>query len=153
MATDKELNEYVSVKKYAPYKQDKLDKHRFSKTNQEKLRALKSKVVERTGGVSSFGAATEKKKRKGKKERTKMKALLTRADDGSEIQSKDVVHVSEVDSLVVNGPSSSKKRKREESNLNVTTSGVEEDGRTAADAIQDGAPKKKRKRKHKKDGE
>jgi len=146
MATNKELNEYVSVKKYAPYRQDKPEKHRFNKTNQEKLRELKIKVVERTGGASSFGIA-EKKKRKGKKERMKMKTVLAGADDGPEIQSKDAV-----DSLVVDGPSSSKKRKREESNLNDITSGVKENGETP-DAIQERAPRKKRKRKHKKDGE
>lgn len=142
------------MKKYAPYRQDKPDKHRFSKTNQEKLRELKTKVVERTGRFSSFGAATsqaEKKKRKGKKERMKMKTVLAGADDGPEIQSKDVVEMN-VDSLAVDGPSSSKKRKREEPNLNVITSGVKENGETPG-ADQERTPKKKRKRKHKKDGE
>lgn len=82
MATDQELNEYMSVKKYAPYREDKNDRHRWNPKSQEKLREIKSKVNERSGGRFSNHAGGsraaaaggedgqgEKKKRMGKKER------------------------------------------------------------------------------------
>src|SRR6266700_6241637 len=73
MATDQELNEYMSVKKYAPYRQDKNNPQRWNKT-QEKLHELKAKIGERAGTSFINGsrgeAGQEKvKKRKGKKER------------------------------------------------------------------------------------
>jgi protein KRI1 len=80
MATDKELNEYMSVKKYAPYRLAKADKHRYGKAQQEKLQDLKSKVAERSGGAFGFDATGQAerdlnpKKRKGKKERMRVKS-------------------------------------------------------------------------------
>lgn len=85
LATDKELNEYVSVKKYAPYRQEK-DRSRWDVREKEKLREFKEKVGERVGdrgfvmggrggaGGDGGGEGEKVKKRKGKKERMKMKA-------------------------------------------------------------------------------
>ena len=78
MATDAELNQYLSVKKYAPYRKD----NNWDKARGDRLKELKAAVSGRTGrglgwsdGGGSAGATTEPvKKRKGKKERMKMKA-------------------------------------------------------------------------------
>lgn len=76
-ATNQELNQYMSVKKYAPYQkgQPKWDKNRG-----EKLKELKQKVGERMGNGgakgadnAANGAADQKKRRKGRKERMKEK--------------------------------------------------------------------------------
>ncbi|KAF8802648.1 Krr1-domain-containing protein, partial [Phlegmacium glaucopus] len=84
LATDQELNEYVSVKKYAPYRHDKGDRYRWNKKDQEKLHELKSTIKNRSG--NAFGIRTmagghgpadgSEKKRKGKKERMKAKVAL-----------------------------------------------------------------------------
>jgi len=100
MATDKELNEYMSVKKYAPYRLAKADTNRFGKAQQEKLRDLKSKVSERTG---ADGTELKAKKRKGKKERMRTKSDHAGVEDGATVGqdvSKDL--------------SGSKKRKRDD---------------------------------------
>lgn len=61
------------MKKYAPYR---VDKPRYGKAQQEKLRELKGKVAERTGGeVGGPGADAKGKKRKGKKERMRMRLV------------------------------------------------------------------------------
>jgi protein KRI1 len=74
LATDAELNEYMSVKKYAPYRKDA----RWDSTRGDRLKELKQKVSERGGaGMKKEGAGLDEhqgKKRKGKKERMKMKA-------------------------------------------------------------------------------
>lgn len=73
----------MSVKKYAPYRQDKGDRYRWNKKDQEKLRELKSTIKHRSGNVfgtgvgqmmpSSESGEKGRKKRKGKKERMKAK--------------------------------------------------------------------------------
>ncbi|KAG2055514.1 hypothetical protein BDR06DRAFT_321017 [Suillus hirtellus] len=71
MATDKELNQYVSVKRYAPYRAEKWDHHRG-----ERLAEFREKLKERAG-ISRTSHRSEDptpKKRLGKKERQKMKA-------------------------------------------------------------------------------
>ncbi|KAF7362375.1 Kri1-C domain-containing protein [Mycena venus] len=76
LAKDSELNEYMSVKKYAPYRAD--NKAGWDKNRNERLRELKGKVKERMGGadVEEHGRDGQvKKKRKGKKERMKEKGL------------------------------------------------------------------------------
>lgn len=134
MATDKELNEYMSVKKYAPYRLAKADKHRFGKAQQEKLRELKTKVAERTGGAFGFDVTSQTdrdskpKKRKGKKERMRMKSELDAGDD-------------EISGL--------KERKWSEGDIILATVGAEENGYSGVD--EESVPKKRRKRKHKKE--
>ncbi|KAF7293992.1 Kri1-C domain-containing protein [Mycena kentingensis (nom. inval.)] len=79
-AKDSELNEYMGIKKYAPYRRDGWDKNR-----NERLKEFKGKMQERLGGAA---AATQdgqvKKKRKGKKERMREKAEAEVADDGED---------------------------------------------------------------------
>lgn len=82
MATDAELNEYVGLKKLAPYRKGK-KRDEWDPKGAEKLREFKGKVQERTGGWRSAGTGAgagerggdggEKKRRKGKKERQKAK--------------------------------------------------------------------------------
>ncbi|KAJ7637613.1 KRI1-like family C-terminal-domain-containing protein [Mycena polygramma] len=77
LAKDSELNEYMSVKKYAPYRAD--NKVGWDHTRNERLRELKGKVKERLGGaiVEESGRDGQiKKKRKGKKERMKEKGAV-----------------------------------------------------------------------------
>ncbi|KAK0210500.1 Krr1-domain-containing protein [Desarmillaria ectypa] len=71
MATDAELNEYMGVKKYAPYRKDNV----WDSKRGEKLKELKNKIAARSG-TSAATLDTEKpaKKRKGKKERMRSKA-------------------------------------------------------------------------------
>jgi protein KRI1 len=93
MATDKELNEYMSIKRLAPYKNK--NRGTWDKDRNEKLLELKQAIASRTwdgvpmskwvqgarlGRQSGAGGAHEsdgmkKKKRMGKKERSKLKAL------------------------------------------------------------------------------
>ncbi|KAL1719819.1 KRI1-like family C-terminal-domain-containing protein [Schizophyllum commune] len=127
MATDKELNEYMSIKKYAPYKRD----NKWDPKRPDKIRELRHKIGERTGGRMPFAAGGEggqdgekKKKRKGKSERKKAKAAA--GEGGGEGED-------------VNGEEAAPtlgKREREEA--------------TPADVAGDGQAAKKRKRKHKK---
>lgn len=79
MATDQELNQYMSVKKYAPYRQGQ---PKWDKNRGERLKELKQKVGERMDGsakraldVAAADAGADKKKRKGKKERMKAKEV------------------------------------------------------------------------------
>ncbi|KAG6886320.1 hypothetical protein C0993_006730 [Termitomyces sp. T159_Od127] len=88
MATDQELNEYMGIRKFAPYRQAM----KWDSTRNERLKELKSKIVDRTGsgfeGSSLQSGDRPVKKRKGKKERMKMKAAGL---DEEEKQSIDVV--------------------------------------------------------------
>jgi len=145
MATDQELNEYMSVKKYAPYRQDKNNRN---KKTQEKLHELKAKIGERAGtsfmdgsrGQGRGEAGQEKvKKRKGKKERMKLKAVNGDADGAAD---------AEMGELMANrGGKSSKKRKRDSKEDRC----LEKDKKADEDCIsnEDGerALKKRRKRK------
>jgi len=83
MATDGELNQYMSIKRIAPYK----NKAAWDKDRVAKLKALKETINGRTwGGVPveelswnkngmNGGDGKPAKKRKGKKERLKSKKL------------------------------------------------------------------------------
>jgi protein KRI1 len=83
MATDGELNQYMSIKRIAPYK----DKAAWDKDRAAKLKALKETINGRTwGGVpveelsrnensASGRDGKTAKKRKGRKERLKAKKL------------------------------------------------------------------------------
>jgi protein KRI1 len=118
LATDRELNEYVSVKKYAPYRQDKGDRYRWNKKDQEKLHELKSTIKNRAGnafgmrstagGQAPSDGGEKAKKRKGKKERMKAKATLGQPEEEiSEVPAND-----QTISVVDPETTSSKKRKR-----------------------------------------
>jgi protein KRI1 len=92
LASNPELNQYVSVKKYAPYK----TKARWDPARGERLKELRKKLEERGMGwprAEGEEAKTLKKSRKGKKERIKAKAaadgLVGTASNGtSENQTK-----------------------------------------------------------------
>ncbi|KAF5354624.1 hypothetical protein D9756_005653 [Leucocoprinus leucothites] len=91
LATDKELNEFMSVKRYAPYKNDA---RKWDAKRQQKLKELKQALTERSKnggwlvsnsqhngvgpGTSTSGQSGEgvqmQKKRKGKKERMRARA-------------------------------------------------------------------------------
>jgi len=109
MATDQELNEYVSVKRYAPYRQDKGDRYRWNKKDQEKLHELKSKIQNRSGIRSTAGGQAlsdggeKARKRKGRKERLKA------AKAGALEQPEEILEVSTNDT----DTTSMGKRKRE----------------------------------------
>lgn len=108
MATDQELNQYLSVKKYAPYRKDTNWDH----TRGERLKELKQSIAPRVStvwgdgemGTPSHGGGQVVKKRKGKKERMKLKAV---EDDAP----------------------SSGKRQRSEAQDDVPGSGAEEPGK------------------------
>jgi protein KRI1 len=107
MATDKELNEYISIKRLAPYKSK--NKGNWDNERNEKLKALKSSIASRTwDGVpvgqlvgSRHGERKQngmdgKKKRMGRKERNKLKAAASegreqeRANSDSERPKKKI---------------------------------------------------------------
>ncbi|KAJ2918313.1 hypothetical protein MD484_g2130, partial [Candolleomyces efflorescens] len=140
LADDKDLNEYMSVKKYAPYRQDKGDRSRWDPKQQEKLRTLRDNLKKRhtaffgqphDGKESGQQAGGEKKKRKGKKERMKMK---NEGAEGGEERVDGSVAPMDVDEAGV-----SSKRKAVEENV---------DG---DDSPGDSQKKKKRRRRQKKD--
>ena len=75
MATDAELNSYMGIKKYAPYRKEGKGRN-WDAQRSARLKELKNKLKERsTGGAQAVQQAMEKaKKRKGKKERMREKA-------------------------------------------------------------------------------
>lgn len=77
LATDKELNEYMSIKRVAPYRKEK-----WSKDRAEKLKELRQKLKARDAG-NNQDMSLEKvpKKRKGKKERQRAKKV----EEGSKV--------------------------------------------------------------------
>ncbi|KAG6813764.1 hypothetical protein H0H92_007716 [Tricholoma furcatifolium] len=125
MGTDQELNEYMSIKKYAPYRQKEA---KWDSKRNDRLKELKGKLANRggsSGREAGDGADGDKpvKKRKGKKERLKMK---TAAGD-------------EEDTLPPAEPSAAKHRRE-----------YEDIDETAGDAqTGDTVTKKKRRRKQK----
>jgi len=75
MATDQELNEYMSIKKYAPYRQDG---KKWDNKRNDRLQELKTKIAARSSDGGVDGGTDEfqpTKKRKGKKERLRAKML------------------------------------------------------------------------------
>ncbi|OBZ65900.1 Protein kri1 [Grifola frondosa] len=75
MATDAELNTYVGIKKYAPYRKEGKGKT-WDAQRSSRLKELRDRLKERgVGGEDRAAGGGEKvKKRKGKKERMKEKA-------------------------------------------------------------------------------
>jgi protein KRI1 len=154
MADDKDLNEYMSIKKYAPYRQEKGDRSKWDKRQQDKLKDLKETLKKKqrafghydpSAGVVEGGDRAQekpKKKRMGKKER--MKAKVADGEDGEGGEDGEAM---EVDVPAPAELSSKKKRKRE---------GPDEDDKEAAPAPEsgagadEGAKRKKRRRRPKK---
>ena len=86
LATDQELNEYMGVKKYAPYRKEV----KWDGARNERLREFKSKLAQRVANTVGFKESQgsmqgdpAKKKRMGKKERMKMKGTAGDADEGN----------------------------------------------------------------------
>ncbi|KAF5317330.1 hypothetical protein D9611_003660 [Ephemerocybe angulata] len=168
MATDKELNEYMSVKKYAPYRHERGDRSKWDPKQQEKLRELKESLKKRqmafgnydangarggsgangsrvgsgkrgAEGAEEEGGEKPKKKRMGKKERLRLKAE-EEAGGGAGGAGEPM----EVEPVA--GEEKKKKRKREEdAEVPVPVPEAE-----SAAPTEEGTKKKKRKRKHKK---
>ncbi|KAF8589513.1 hypothetical protein K439DRAFT_1383413 [Ramaria rubella] len=73
LATDAELNEYMGIKKLAPYRKD----GRWDLKRADRLKELKAKLKERSWGPGTASTDPEEtrtaKKRKGKKERQRAK--------------------------------------------------------------------------------
>ena len=128
----------MSVKKYAPYRQDKGDRYRWNKKEQEKLHELKSIIKDRTGnafGMRSMGGrqasgdgGEKAKKRKGKKERMKAKVALGQPGEISEEVPANDQTISTVDQ-----ETRSFKRKRDDK-----------------DMVQPGEPEQQKKKKKRK---
>ncbi|KAG2741753.1 hypothetical protein P692DRAFT_20751277 [Suillus brevipes Sb2] len=124
MATDKDLNQYVSVKRYAPYRAEKWDHNRG-----ERLTEFREKLKERVGvtGRSHRSDDPTPKKRLGKKERQKMKIATAGGEDGGRV---GVMGVEEA---------STQKQKM-----------ISEEQEDTVEQMADNEPsKKKRRRKHK----
>lgn len=124
------MNQYLSVKKYAPYRKD----NNWDKTRGDRLKELKQSVAERSKGAHGVGVGADSasgrdvngervKKRKGKKERMKMKAADDEGRDGevsvAAIEDKDGssrkrkhVSLDEADEEREGGSSEKKKRRR-----------------------------------------
>ena len=124
LATDQELNEYVSIKKYAPYRRD----FSWDKDRNAKLRDLKMRIAERTG-IDASGdrgggvdgqtrGAKPAKKRKGRKERMKAKAAAeaaandTTEDEAQQLGKRKLDDQAEDAHDAGNGDAGTKKRKR-----------------------------------------
>ncbi|KAI0785892.1 KRI1-like family C-terminal-domain-containing protein [Abortiporus biennis] len=140
LATDAELNEFMGLRKFAPYRKESKN---WDNRRIEKLKELKAKLKDRAssswwGGDSADkfsgrgGEEPPKKKRKGKKERMKEKGVAgengaTRDgndEDGADVEMEDAPSRQEKESLKVK--------------------------ETNGDQGEDEPSKKKRKRKHKK---
>jgi len=82
MATDQELNEYMGVKKYAPYRKEA----RWDSKRTERLKEFRNKIRERIPIADDENSLTGKpaKRRKGKKERMKLKAGMADEDHKGE---------------------------------------------------------------------
>ncbi|EMD34170.1 hypothetical protein CERSUDRAFT_117663 [Gelatoporia subvermispora B] len=81
MATDAELNSYMGIKKYAPYRKEGKGKH-WDNNRTDKLKELKEKLKDRGAVPQQNGDKAEKpaKKRKGKKERMRERAAADNAE-------------------------------------------------------------------------
>lgn len=83
MATDGELNQFMGIKKYAPYRKEGKGKN-WDQQRTTRLRELKEKLQDRgvDPGDNPKARQEKPKKRKGKKERMREKA--TKAAGGTE---------------------------------------------------------------------
>ena len=158
MADDKDLNEYMSIKKYAPYRQEKGDRSKWDKRQQDKLKDLKESLKKKqrafgyydpSGGVvegEDGGNEKPKKKRMGKKERMKAKAVDGEDGEGGEgAMEVDV----EVDAPAPAESSTKAKRKRDDTENNEKEAAPGPAAESGA-GVDEGAKRKKRRRRHKK---
>src|SRR6266567_2505504 len=110
LADDKDLNEYLGLKKLAPYRKQR---DTWDAKRGERLREFKKKVSERLEETGANNATMEhlvdgehkEKKRKGKKERMRERA----ARDG------EGTVVPEVETMTTDSPRKSNKRAKEQS--------------------------------------
>jgi protein KRI1 len=70
MADDKDLNQYMGIKKYAPYRKGSA----WDNQRPERLKEFKQKLENKRGKADVESEEKPAKKRKGKKERQKLKA-------------------------------------------------------------------------------
>jgi len=123
-ATDSELNQYLSVKKYAPYRKE----NNWDKGRVDRLKELKHTIVERSQGMGMSGGGSYQdahgerlKKRKGKKERLKMKSAADGAvEGGKKVEDSNTLNgkrkhdkVEEIETVQKGTTSGGKKRKRQ----------------------------------------
>jgi protein KRI1 len=110
LADDKDLNEYLGLKKLAPYRKQR---DTWDAKRGERLREFKKKVSGRLEETGANGATMEHlldgehkaKKRKGKKERMRDKA--TQGAEGTEV-------VQEVETETTDSPNKGNKRAKEQ---------------------------------------
>ncbi|KAF7798812.1 hypothetical protein EIP86_010038 [Pleurotus ostreatoroseus] len=147
LATDAELNQYMGIKKYAPYRKDGSN---WDKNRAARLRELKAKIGERrkafeggSGGggdvfadASAGGHDKPAKKRKGKKERLRAKALAGEQDDDEQDD--------EVDEEPMTGKEDTRSKRDRTEEATGESAAVEGDSQKQP---------KKRKRRHKKSGQ
>lgn len=136
-ATDAELNEYMGIKKYAPYRPTPKS---WDVKRRDRLQDLRKKISDRTGTSAEtqhFGDSEgKKKKRKGKKERLRSKGEIeTHAEDDTE------------HGQTLSKPPKRKRSASEHEDDRREDTGAEEDPQVDGDK-----PKRKKRRRHKKSG-
>ncbi|KAI0073576.1 Krr1-domain-containing protein [Panus rudis PR-1116 ss-1] len=168
LATDSELNQYLSIKKYAPYRKDQDKLSKWDKSRIERLKELKARLRDRNarwlngeslddlqnggGGGEGNGRRANRevqKKRKGKKERMKEKAA--KAPGGSENGDDGARMEQEPKASEDGSHSSGKKEKKDEEKKRKKD--AEESPSNVAETQNDASEepsRKKRRRHHKK---
>lgn len=144
MATDAELNSYVGIKKYAPYRKDGKGKQ-WDNTRTERLKELKDSLRDRgvmPNNAGSDARAEKVKKRKGRKERLRERAATT-ATNG-ETGEGDAVPDEGADAM--HEKSGKKAKKAKDGHRDAEE---EEDGAVGGE---NGESVKKRRRRHKRSG-
>ncbi|PCH35775.1 hypothetical protein WOLCODRAFT_126307 [Wolfiporia cocos MD-104 SS10] len=138
LSTDVELNSYMGIKKYAPYRRD--SRRTWDATRAARLKDLKDKLRER--GIAQEDPMAEKpRKRKGKKER--MKEKLAKASPEADGNGEELAEKKEeVTDGVQQKESKQEKTKQKKREMEAeAVAGMDPDG-----------PAKKRRRRHKKSG-
>lgn len=124
LATDAELNQYVGLKKLAPYRKQGKS---WDKTRVERLKEIKHKIKERSSALGAGEDLTKvlpekpAKKRKGKKERMKEKAAAVQGVDLGE----DGEAGRAADEGAVSSSSSNKRKATDEPEVSETAKGGE----------------------------
>uniref|UniRef100_A0A5K1K0K2 43kDa secreted glycoprotein (Immunodominant antigen Gp43) n=1 Tax=Ganoderma boninense TaxID=34458 RepID=A0A5K1K0K2_9APHY len=151
MATDAELNTFMGIKKYAPYRKEGKGRT-WDAQRGARLKELKDTLKERgaRGSKAVDEQAVEKaKKRKGKKERMREKAAAAAAAGGEDGAGEELeAEVAEV-AEVVDGAPKEKRRKRKLEEEEKEADEAEEPDDDAADGAEGALRKKKRRRQRK----